>query len=125
MYVTGHQSQLLFTTIQVKAAAGLCSHTASHTHQLNQENRRENRPKDVQRPQREHGLCQRRGDDPSRKLTRSSSRSDHKHFFYKFFRPHSGSPFGLPAPYPPPGAFTRPLPDSWGLPDSYWSKNQL
>ena len=27
-------------------------------------------------------------------------------------RPHSGSPFGLPAPYPPPGAFTRPLPDS-------------
>ena len=33
-------------------------------------------------------------------------------------RPHSGSPFGLPAPYPPPGAFTRPLPDSWGLPDS-------
>ena len=40
-------------------------------------------------------------------------------------RPHSGSPFGLPAPYPPPGAFTRPLPDSWGLPDSYRSKNQL
>ena len=27
-------------------------------------------------------------------------------------RPHSGSPFGLPAPYPPPEAFTRPLPDS-------------
>ena len=27
-------------------------------------------------------------------------------------RPHSGIPFGLPAPYPPPGAFTRPLPNS-------------
>ena len=27
-------------------------------------------------------------------------------------RPHSGSPSVLPAPYPPPGAFTRPLPDS-------------
>ena len=39
-----------------------------------------------------------------------------------FGRPHSGSPFGLPAIYPPPGAFTRPLPDSWGSPDSYSSK---
>ena len=27
--------------------------------------------------------------------------------------------------YPPPGAFTRPLPDSWGLPDSYRPKNPL
>ena len=35
-----------------------------------------------------------------------------------WIRLHSGSLFGLPAPYPPPGAFTRPLPDSWGLPDS-------
>ena len=43
----------------------------------------------------------------------------------EYIRPHSGSPFALPAPYPPPGAFTRPLPDSWGLPDSYRSKNQL
>ena len=40
------------------------------------------------------------------------------------FRVQPGSPFGLPAPYPPPGAFTRPLPDSWGLPDSYRSRNQ-
>ena len=40
-------------------------------------------------------------------------------------RVQPGSPFGLPAPYPPPGAFTRPLPDSWELPDSYRSKNQL
>ena len=44
---------------------------------------------------------------------------------HRFIRPQPGSPFGLPAPYPPPGAFTRPLPDSWGLPDSYRSKNQL
>ena len=40
-------------------------------------------------------------------------------------RVQPGSPYGLPAPYPTPGAFTRPLPDSWGLPDSYRSKNQL
>ena len=35
-----------------------------------------------------------------------------KHSWYPLGRPHSGSPFALPAPYPPPGAFTRPLPDS-------------
>ena len=37
----------------------------------------------------------------------------------QMIRVQPGSPFGLPAPYPPPGAFTRPLPDS------YRSKNQL
>ena len=43
-------------------------------------------------------------------------------FYYLLSRVQPGSPFGLPAPYPPPGAFTRPLPDSWGLPDSHRSK---
>ena len=33
-------------------------------------------------------------------------------------RPHSAQPLDLPAPYPPPLAFTRPLPDTCGLPDT-------
>ena len=38
-------------------------------------------------------------------------------------RPHSGRHWGLPAPYPTPGAFTRPLPAPWGLPDLAALKN--
>ena len=39
-------------------------------------------------------------------------------YLCKVTRPHLGSPFALPAPYLPPGTFTRPLPDSQGIADS-------
>ena len=42
-----------------------------------------------------------------------------------FDRPHSARPLDQPAPYPPPLAFTRPLPDNRGLPDTVLSLRGL